>query len=46
MTSYVSELILFSTESEFVNLKEPRNRFPAWRAGTASLFIVLARQAT
>jgi hypothetical protein len=23
--------------------KEPRNRFPAWRAGTATLFVVLAR---
>jgi hypothetical protein len=27
-------------------LKEPRNRFPAWRAGTKTLFDVLARQAT
>ncbi len=26
--------------------KEPRNRFPAWRAGTTSLFDVPARQAT
>jgi hypothetical protein len=26
--------------------KEPRNRFPAWRADTDSLFVVLARQAT
>jgi hypothetical protein len=26
--------------------KEPRNRFPAWRAGTTTLFDVPARQAT
>jgi len=26
--------------------KEPRNRFPAWRSGTTTLFVVLARQAT
>ncbi len=26
--------------------KEPRNRFPAWRAGTTTLFFVPARQAT
>jgi hypothetical protein len=26
--------------------KEPRNRFPAWRAGTTTLFVVPARQAT
>ncbi len=25
---------------------EPRNRFPAWRAGTTTLFDVPARQAT
>jgi hypothetical protein len=29
-----------------IPLKEPRYRFPAWRAGTKSLFVVLARQAT
>jgi hypothetical protein len=27
-------------------LKEPRNRFPAWRAGTTTLFDVPAHQAT
>ncbi len=27
-------------------LKEPRNRFPAWRAGATTLFVVPARQAT
>ncbi len=27
-------------------LKEPRNRFPAWRAGTTTLFVVPARQTT
>jgi hypothetical protein len=27
-------------------VKEPRNRFPAWRAGTTTLFDVPARQAT
>jgi hypothetical protein len=26
--------------------KEPQNRFPAWRAGTTTLFVVPARQAT
>jgi hypothetical protein len=26
--------------------KEPRNRFPAWRAGTTILCVVPARQAT
>ncbi len=26
--------------------KEPRNRFPAWRAGTTTLFVVPVRQAT
>ncbi len=26
--------------------KQPRNRFPAWRDGTTSLFTVPARQAT
>jgi hypothetical protein len=26
--------------------KQPRNRFPAWRDSTTSLFIVPARQAT
>ncbi len=26
--------------------KEPRNRFPAWRAGTTTLFFVPDRQAT
>ncbi len=26
--------------------KEPRNRFPAWRACTTTLFVVPARQAT
>jgi hypothetical protein len=26
--------------------QEPRNRFPAWRAGSKTLFVVLARQAT
>jgi hypothetical protein len=26
--------------------KEPRNRFPAWRAGTTTLYVVLARHAT
>ncbi len=26
--------------------KEPRNRFPAWREGTTTLFVVPARQAT
>jgi hypothetical protein len=26
--------------------KELRNRFPAWRAGTTTLFVVQARQAT
>jgi hypothetical protein len=26
--------------------KEPRNRFPAWRAGTTTLFVVPAHQAT
>ncbi len=26
--------------------KEPRNRLPAWRAGTTTLFVVPARQAT
>jgi hypothetical protein len=34
-------------ESEFVNLfKEPRNRFPDWRAGTTNLFEAPNRQAT
>ncbi len=34
-------------EPEFVNLlKEPRNRFPAWQAGTTTLFDVPAYQAT
>ncbi len=27
-------------------VKEPRNRFPAWRAGTTTLFFVPACQAT
>ncbi len=27
-------------------LKKPRNLFPAWRAGTTTLFVVPARQAT
>jgi hypothetical protein len=26
--------------------KDPRNRFSAWQAGTATLFVVLAHQAT
>ncbi len=26
--------------------KETRNRFPAWRAGTTTLFVVLARHST
>jgi hypothetical protein len=26
--------------------KEPKNRFPAWRAGTTTLFVVPALQAT
>jgi len=26
--------------------KEPRNRFPAWRTGTTTLYVVPARQAT
>jgi hypothetical protein len=26
--------------------REPRNRFPAWRAGTTTIFVVPARQAT
>ncbi len=30
----------------FKPLKEPRNRFPAWRAATTALFDVPARQAT
>jgi hypothetical protein len=29
-----------------IPLKEPRNRFPAWRAGTSTLFVVPARHAT
>jgi hypothetical protein len=34
-------------EPVFVNLfKEPRNRFPAWQAGTTTLFVVPGRQAT
>jgi hypothetical protein len=27
-------------------VQEPRNRFPAWRAGTTTLLVVPARQAT
>jgi hypothetical protein len=30
----------------FEPAKEARNQFPAWRAGTAALFFVQARQAT
>ncbi len=34
------------TEPEFLNLLSvPRNRFPAWRAGTTTLFDVPSRQA-
>ncbi len=29
-----------------IPFKEPRNRFPAWRAGTTTLVVVPARQAT
>ncbi len=28
------------------HFQEPMNRFPAWRAGTKTLFVALARQAT
>jgi hypothetical protein len=30
----------------FRPFKKPKNRFPAWRAGTTTLFVVPARQAT
>jgi hypothetical protein len=30
----------------FKPFKEPRNRFPAWPAGTTTLLVVTARQAT
>ncbi len=36
----------FFTARIFKPFKEPRHRFPAWRACTTILFVVLARQAT
>jgi hypothetical protein len=40
-------LVHCSPEPVFVNLfKEPRNRFPAWRPGTTTLFVVPACHAT
>jgi hypothetical protein len=42
-------LFAFGLLKRFTNtgsVKEPRNRFPAWRAGTTTLFDVPARQAT
>jgi hypothetical protein len=42
---YQCTLQLRGPETVFVNLfKEPRNRFPAWRAGTKTLFVVPARR--
>jgi hypothetical protein len=43
-----SQILYLLSEPDFVNLfvKEPRNRFPAWRAGTTTTFDVLAHQAT
>jgi hypothetical protein len=44
------DIIVPIPEPEYVNIlrsfKEPRNRFPAWRAGTATLFYVPAHHAT
>ncbi len=43
------QVTFFAANPEPVSVdlfKEPRNRFPAWRACTTTLFVVPARQAT
>jgi hypothetical protein len=41
-----SDIACLRAEPLFVDLLRVRNRFSAWRAGTTTLFLVPARQAT
>ncbi len=44
---YLGHIDMFKkTISRYCSFKEARNRFPAWRAGTTTLFDIPARRAT
>ncbi len=44
--SFIGLRVLLNRDRVCRPFWEPRNRFPAWRDGTATLFVVPARQAT
>jgi hypothetical protein len=46
VTSSLNEISTDQLSPYFKPFKAPRNRFPAWRAGTTTIFVVPAHQAT